>query len=115
MRQIAFSEVGKIQASSVARLVRSSDAASGTVTQSLIPSKVRADPILPAVVRVAPEIVPLLPRPEASVAAGPLASSKPQAPTGPVPGGVTGLTVNVTATVLGEPVAPAAVTVTVPV
>ena len=74
-----------------------------------------AAPNLPAVVRVAPAIVPLLARPDASLAAVPLASSKPHAPTGPVPGGVAGLTVSVTATVFGEPDAPAAVTVTVPV
>ena len=65
----------------MARLVRSSDALSATVTRSLSPSKVSAEPNLPAVLRVAPEIVPTLPRPEASPTEPPLASSKPQAPT----------------------------------
>ena len=59
--------------------------------------------------RVAPLTVPVLLLPEASTAVVPDASSKPQAPTRLVS---TGLTVSVTATVLGEPVAPAAATVT---
>ena len=109
------SAVGNTHASSVARVLRSSDALSGTVTQSFTPSNVRADPNFPAVERVAPEIVPLFPRPEPSVTAVPLVSSKPQAPTGPVPGGVAGFTVRVTDTVFGEPDAPAALIVTVPV
>ena len=71
-------------------MVRSSDALSGTVTQSFTPSKVSAEPNLPAVVRTAPAIVPLLPRPEPSVTAVPLVSSNPQAPTGAVPGGGAG-------------------------
>ena len=50
--------------------------------------------------------------PDASAAVAPLASSKLHAPTRPVAGGAT---VSVTGTVFGEPVAPAAVTVTLPV
>ena len=88
---------------------------SGTVTQSFTPSNVSAEPNFPAVVRTAPAIVPLLPRPEPSVTPGPLVSSKPQAPTGAVPGGGAGFTVRVTPTVFGDPEAPAALIVTVPV
>ena len=62
-------------------VVRSRLSASGTVTQSLTPSKLSAPPNLPAAVRVAPLIVPVLPRPEASAAVVPVVSSKPQAPT----------------------------------
>src|SRR4051812_31604952 len=78
--------------------------ASGTVTQLLVPLKISAPPNLPAVLRVAPLMVPVLLWPEASVAVVPVVSSKPQAPTRLVEGG---LTVRVTAIVLGEPVAPA--------
>ncbi len=106
---------GLTHASNVARVDKSNDALSATVTQSLIPSNVRADPNLPEVVRVAPAMVPLLPRPEPSVTVVPLVSSNPHAPTGAVPGGGGLLTVKVTATVFGEPDAPAAVMVSVPV
>ncbi len=85
--------------------------ASGTVTESLTPSNESALPACPAT-RVAPETVPLLPVPDPSVAAAPLASSKPQAPTRPVDGGDT---VSVTGMSAGDPVAPAAVTRTLPV
>ncbi len=85
------SAVGNTHASSVARVLRSSDALSGTVTQSFTPSNVSAEPNFPAVVRTAPAIVPLLPRPEPSVTPGPLVSSNPQAPTGAVPGGRRGV------------------------
>jgi hypothetical protein len=37
-----------------------------TVTQSLLPSKVRAEPYLPSVVQVAPEMSPLLALPDRS-------------------------------------------------
>ena len=78
------SAAGFTQASSVARLVRSSEALSATVTRSLTPSNVSAEPKRPVVMRVAPLIVPVLPRPEASVTVVPFGSSKPQAPTRPV-------------------------------
>ena len=58
-------------------------------------------------------IVPVLFRPEASAAVGPVVSSKPQAPTRLAE--PAGLTVRVTAIVLGEPVAPPVVAVTVTV
>ena len=61
---------------------------------------------------MAPVIVPVLPLPERSVTVAPLVSSNAQAPTRPLAGGVT---LNVTATVFGEPDAPAAAIVTVPV
>src|SRR5687768_7341130 len=63
--------------------VRSSEAASGTVTMSLTPSKVRAEPYLPAAVQVAPAIVPWLADPERSVRVVPAASSNPYAATRP--------------------------------
>ena len=58
-------------------VVRSSDAASATVTESLTPSKESAPPYLPAAAQVGPFVsVPLLPKPEASGAEVPLPSSK---------------------------------------
>src|SRR3954468_3998988 len=62
-------------------LDRSSVALSATDTASLTPSNDSAEPNLPAVLCVAPEIVPLLPLPLLSPAAVPLVSLKPQAPT----------------------------------
>src|SRR5687768_12352446 len=63
--------------------VRSSDAESGIEIESLVPSKLTADPNRPAVVRVAPERVPWLLRPESSVTTGPVGSAKLYAPTSP--------------------------------
>src|SRR4051795_8324088 len=105
--------VGRTHASSVMPVVRSRLLASGTLTQSLTPSKLSAEPYRPAGVREGPLSVPPLPRPEAAVAVVPDASSKPQAPTRLE--GAAGPTVRVTGTVAGEPPAPAAVTVTVAV
>src|SRR6476659_7657483 len=62
-------------------LDRSRVALSATDTASLTPSNDSAEPNLPAVLCVAPEIVPLLPLPLLSPAAVPLVSLKPQAPT----------------------------------
>src|SRR4051794_28951425 len=95
---------GRTHASMVNPVVASSELLSATVTQSLVPSKLRAPPNFPAVTRVAPSIVPGLPRPEASTAVAPDVSSNPHAPTRFDP---CGATARVTATVLGEPVAPA--------
>ena len=69
------------------------------------PSNVSAPPKRPAVVRVAPLIVPPLPALEASVTAVPDVSSNAHAPTRPVGVGQAGAsaTVNVTSTVFGEP------------
>ena len=65
-------------------VVRSSDAASATVTQSLTPSNDSAPPERPAAVRVAPRSCPVLPEPDASATVGPDASSNPYAATRPV-------------------------------
>src|SRR3954447_7234873 len=68
--------------------VRSREAASGTVTQSLTPSKLRPEPALPAT-RVASRSVPALPLPELSLTVVPAPSSKPYAATSPVGSTVT--------------------------
>src|SRR3954463_772542 len=106
-------DAGYTHASIVTALVTLIEALFGTVTQSLTPSKVSAEPNLPAVVRTGPFNVPVLPLPDPSPASVPDVSSKPHAPTRP--GFELGaLTVRVTATVFGEPDTPAApVTVTV--
>src|SRR3954447_8399931 len=105
--------VGCIHASRVMPVVRSRLFASATVTQSLVPLKLSAPPNLPAAVWVAPVIVPGLFWPEESAAVGPVVSLKPHAPTRLAE--PAGLTVRVTAIVLGEPVAPPVVAVTVTV
>ncbi|MEA2129081.1 MAG: hypothetical protein QOJ85_1972 [Solirubrobacteraceae bacterium] len=86
MRQPAI-VVGLTHASSVMPVVRSSDAASATVTRSLTPSKLSALPNLPVVVRSGPLIVPALDCPEASAAVVPAVSSNPYAATRPAAGG----------------------------
>jgi hypothetical protein len=53
-------------------VVRSSPFASATVTRSFTPSNDSALPNFPAVVQVAPEIVPVRPLPDKSVAEVPL-------------------------------------------
>ena len=58
--------VGRIHASIVIPVVRSSVLASAIVTRSLTPSKLSAPPNFPDAVRVAPSIVPTFPRPDAS-------------------------------------------------
>ncbi len=117
VRQSPPSAVGFTHADAVMPVVSRTELASLTVTQSLTPSKVRAPPKRPEVVRVAPLIVPVLPAVEASGVVVPDASSKPQAPTRPEATGQLGASVTVKAmsTVFGEPETPAAVTVTVPV
>src|SRR5689334_6008840 len=72
-------------------VVRSSDALSLTVTQSLRPSKLSARPKRPPT-RFGPFSVPGLPALEASVATAPAGSSKPQAPTSFGPAGGVGKT-----------------------
>src|SRR4029079_13866819 len=104
--------VGLTQPSTVRPVVRCRDALSGTVTQRPVPVNASAPPNLPVVVRVAPVIVPVLPLPERSDTVAPLVSSNAQAPTRPLAGVVT---LNGTATVFGEPDAPGAAIVTVPV
>ena len=68
---------GLTHASSVIPVVRSSEGESLTLTRSSIPSNDSARPKRPAVVRVAPAIVPALPAGELSATLVPLASSKP--------------------------------------
>ena len=76
---------GFTQASIVIPVVRSSDAALATVTHALVPLNDSAPPNLPAAVRVALEIVPVLPWPDASVTCTtPLASLNPYAATSPL-------------------------------
>src|SRR5207247_3498182 len=64
--------------------MRSSDAASATVTHALGPLNDSAPPNLPVVVRVAPEMVPVFPWPDASVVCTPLVSLNPYAATSPL-------------------------------
>src|SRR6476469_6099673 len=108
VRQAVPTAVGRTQPSSVMPVVRSSEFESATVTQLLVPLKLSAPPNLPAALRPAPLIAPVLPRPEASAVVVALVSSKPHAPTRL--DGACGPTVTVT--VFGEPVAPGAVNVT---
>jgi hypothetical protein len=68
---------GRTHASTVMPVVRSREAASATVTQSLTPSNDRAPPYLPAAVQAAPETVPALELPEPSAAVVPVVSLKP--------------------------------------
>src|SRR3954451_12875682 len=109
VRQALPTAVGRTQPSSVMPVVRSSESASGTVTQSLMPSKLSAPPNFPVALRTGPLSVPVLPRPEATAVVVAPVSSKPHAPTRL--DGACGPTVSVTVTVFGEPVAPGAVKV----
>ena len=95
--------------------VTSSEAESGTVTRSFTPSNESALPKRPAGVHAAPLIAPALPRPEASATAVPAPSLNPYAATGVPAGGGAVAIVSVTGTVRGEPCAPVAATVTLPV
>ncbi len=71
------------QASTVIPVVRSSAAASATVTQSSAPSKESAPPKRPLPAHVAPAIAPVRPLPEMSSAEAPEASFMPYAATSP--------------------------------
>ena len=82
MRQRTPCALGLTQASTVMRFVRSSEAASATVTQSLTPSNASAAPVLP-VPHVAPEIVPIRLLPESSATVVPLPASNEYAATSP--------------------------------
>src|SRR4051812_14211414 len=75
--------VGLTHASIVMPVVRSSEFASATVTQSLVPLNESAEPNLPPAFHVAPETVPVLLLPDASVTVVPLPSSKLYAATRP--------------------------------
>src|SRR4051812_9631532 len=76
------SVVGLTQASRVMRLVRSSFAASGTVTSLLVPLKESAPPNLPLPDHVAPFTVPVLAFPELSAATVPEPALKEYEATG---------------------------------
>src|SRR5215469_3804046 len=78
---------GFTQASMVTPDVMSSEGASFTVIQLLVPSNKRAPPNLPAAIQVAPEMKPVLPLPEKSVTVAPEPSLKLYAATSPVGGG----------------------------
>ena len=77
MRQPAFAEVGRTQASSVISSARSSEAESGTATWSFTPSKLSARPNRPLAVLAAPVTVPWFAWPEESFVPEPVVSSKP--------------------------------------
>ena len=70
VRQLPSAE-GRTHASSVIAFVRSSEFASGVVTQSLTPSKLSAEPYRPAAFQVAPDTVPVLPAADESAAVEP--------------------------------------------
>src|ERR1700741_4086508 len=75
---------GRTDADRVIWLVRSKLGASGIDTESLKPSNDSAPRSWPPVGdHVAPEIVPLLPRPDASLTDPPAPSLKPHEPTNP--------------------------------
>ena len=78
---------GRTHASSVIPVVKSSEFASGTVTQSLTPSKLNAEPNRPAPLHTGPEIEPTFPFPEESAALEPDPASNPYAATRPTPNG----------------------------
>ena len=106
VRQAPPRAVGFTHADAVMPVASRSDGASFTVTQSLEPSNVSAPPKRPAVVRVAPLIVPPLPAPEASTTAAPDVSSNAHAPTRPVGVGQAGA--SATVNVDGDGLRPAA-------
>src|SRR5438128_8282229 len=105
VRQPPDSADGFNQASSVIPVVRSSDAASGTVTWLAVPSNDSAAPNFPAASHVVLAVVPLLPLPEASPTVVPAASLNPYAATRPDPGGG-GAFATVTVTAAEVPVLP---------
>ena len=74
---------GRTHASSVIPVVRSSELASGTVTQSFTPSKLNADPNRPAALHTAPETEPTFPFPDESATLEPEPASNPYAATRP--------------------------------
>src|SRR2546426_11370500 len=82
-RQELPSALGLTQASSVIPVVRSSDAASATVTHELVPLNESAPPYMPALDQLAFETVPALPLPDQSVTVDPDPSSNPYAATSP--------------------------------
>ena len=78
---------GLTHASNVIPAVRSSEFESATVTQSLTPSKLSAEPYRPAALHTGPEIEPTFPFPDESAAVVPEPASNPYAATRPRPSG----------------------------
>src|SRR4051795_726325 len=97
--------LGLTHASSVNAFVMSSEFASATVTQSLMPSKDRAPPNFPVVDQTGPDSVPSLAEGDESRAVVPVASLKPSARTGAA---VFGTLLTVTTTFVAVFVLPAA-------
>src|SRR5262249_38226018 len=91
-RHTLFVADGFTQASNVIAVVRCNAAASGMLTRALVPLNDSAPPDLPAVVQVAPEIVPVRLLGELSPTVVPLPSLNPQAPTRPLADGAPGAT-----------------------
>src|SRR5258706_5038597 len=82
-RQLVGVVVGNTQASSVMPVVSRREVEFGIVTCAPVPLNTSALPNLPAVVQLAPPIVPVLPLPERSVTAVPAPSLKAYAATRP--------------------------------
>ena len=101
---------GRTHASTVIPDERSSEAESGIVTQSLTPSKLNADANRPDELHVAPDTVPLFPRPEESATVAPEPALNPYAATSPDVGGGGGGGAGTTAVASAEggPMLPAA-------
>src|SRR5882724_7769738 len=84
VRQLPLSALGSTQASSVMPVVRWSAAESGTLTYELrLGLNDSALPYFPLELHVAPEIVPVLPFPEASATVVPAPSPNEYAATSP--------------------------------
>src|SRR6185503_16518630 len=75
---------GLTHASSVIAVVKRKEGASGTVTTELVPLNESAAAVLPAVVHVVPDTVPVLPLPDRSVTVVPVPSLNEYAATRPV-------------------------------
>jgi hypothetical protein len=110
VRHPVCAAVGYTHADSVIAVVKLSELDALTVTTSFTPSNVSALPYRPAVVHVAPEIVPVLPFPEVSAVVVPVPSLKPHAATRPA--GVAGVYVTASVSWAVLPAASRAVTVT---
>jgi len=76
--------VGLTHASSVIAVVKRREGASGIVTTELVPLNESAAAVLPAVVHVVPDTVPVLPLPDRSLTVVPVPSLNEYAATRPV-------------------------------
>src|SRR5258706_5213136 len=102
-RQLVGVVVGNTQASSVMPVVSRREVEFGIVTCAPVPLNTSALPNLPAVVQLAPPIVPVLPLPERSVTAVPAPSLKPYAATRPLACVLATVTVTLVAVVAFPP------------